>query len=609
MQDSETKVARILLELGLVTEGLLKKAEQEQKKKEHRLTESLLALGVNAEFIRQALAARLKLPEAPLQGRKIEPEVLGLIPENWVQKHGIIPLEITGNTLTLGMTNPLNLEIVKDIRFKTGLNIRVAVISEAELPGMIQVCYGVRAQQPEFNLDQILDNISTPQVEVLAQGYKEEETEEEFPENIESEGPIIRLVDRIIQDAVRARATDIHIEPARANVNVRYRIDGVLRDVLQVPKYIQGPTISRIKVMGSMDITEKRKPQDGRSKIKVGEKIVDLRISSLPTMYGEKIVLRLLEQEKSVISLSELGFSPHVFRAINELLDKPQGMILVTGPTGSGKTTTLYSALSRLNNGTTNIVTVEDPVEYQVPGVNQVQINVRAGMTFASGLRSILRQDPDIILVGEIRDHETAEIAFHAAQTGHLVLSTVHTNDAASAVTRLLAIEVEPYLIASSILGIMSQRLVRKLCPKCKVPTEPSERLAQWLPKAEKNSFQIYARKGCEECWDTGFWGRYPIAEILVNNDAVRNLILAGKSDREILNAARKAGMRTIFEDGLDKVLQGLTTYEEVTRVVPPPQVSEPEEQAPPEAEEKNVAFTVAEKSARYKKTPRPFRG
>jgi len=591
MEESEKKAGRILIELGLVTDELLKKVEQEQKKSGHRLTEILIALGVDAELIRQALAVRLKLPEMVLQGRKIEPDILGLIPENWIQKHGILPLEIVGSTLTLGMTNPLNVEIVKDIRFKTGLNVRVAVISEAELPGMIQVSYGSSAPTTEFNLDEILGDIANPEVEVLAQGYQQEEAEEEFPEGLEPEGPIIRLVDRIIQDAVVARATDIHIEPARGNLHVRYRIDGVLRDILNVPKYVQGPLLSRVKVMANMDITEKRKPQDGRSKIKLGSRIVDLRISSLPTMFGEKIVLRLLEQKRGVISLSDIGFSSHVFEAINKLLDHPQGMILVTGPTGSGKTTTLYSGLSRLNDGTTNIVTVEDPVEYQVPGINQVQINVRGGVTFASGLRSILRQDPDVILVGEVRDHETAEIAFHAAQTGHLVLSTLHTNDAASTVTRLLAMKIDPYLIASSVLGIMSQRLVRKLCSKCKIPAHIDEQLTQWLPKeARERSYQLFAPKGCKACWDTGFWGRFPIAEILVPNDTIRDFILKGRSDREIMNVARKSGMKTLFEDGIDKILLGMTTYDEVTRVVAPPQVSHGEQA-------KRVPLTVIEKS------------
>jgi len=427
-------------------------------------------------------------------------------------------------------------------------------------------------------LDELLEDVGNPDIEVLAQGQPEEE-DEELPEGLEPEAPIIRLVDRIIQDAVRARATDIHIEPARGNVQVRYRIDGVLRDILTVPKYVQGPMLSRFKIMGSMDISDKRKPQDGRSKIKVGKKIVDLRISSLPTMFGEKIVLRLLEQKKGVISVGDVGYPPHVLHVLNDLLSHPQGMILVTGPTGSGKTTTLYSALARLNDGTTNIITIEDPVEYQVPGINQVQINVRAGMTFASGLRSILRQDPDVILVGEMRDHETAEIAFHAAQTGHLVLSTLHTNDAASTVTRLLSMGIDPYLIASSVLGIMSQRLVRQLCPQCKVPIFMDEKFAQWLPPGAKEMpRQLFGAKGCKACRDTGFLGRFPIVEILVPNDTIRDFILKGRSDREIMNVARQGGMRAIFEDGMDRILQGLTTFEEVIRVVAPPQPPSPEE-------------------------------
>ncbi len=448
----------------------------------------------------------------------------------------------------------------------------MAVISEAELPGFIEGSYGSSSQIVEVKLDDVLQGISNDQVEVLVQGQQEEPEDEALPEGWGSEAPVIRLVDRIIQDAFRVRATDIHIEPAKSSVHIRYRIDGVLGSMLDVPKYIQGPLLSRVKVMGNMDISDKRRPQDGRSKIKVGNKLVDMRISSLPTMYGEKIVLRLLEQKEGVVTVGEVGFSSQVFESMNSLLDHPQGMILVTGPTGSGKTTTLYSVLSRLNDGTTNIVTVEDPVEYQVAGINQVQINIKAGMTFANGLRSILRQDPDIVLVGEMRDHETAEIAFHAAQTGHLVLTTLHTNDAASTVTRLLAMGIDPYLIASSVLGILAQRLVRQLCPKCKVPAPVDEKLAQWLnSEIKENPPQIYAAKGCEHCRNTGYWGRFPIAEILVPYDSIRDLILKGRSDREILSVAQKAGMKTIFGDGIDKILQGLTTLDEVTRVVAPP--------------------------------------
>lgn len=579
MKESEKKAARVLLDAGIVDAELLKKAEEEQKKSSRRLTEALMVLGIQAEAIRHALALRLKLPEVSVEGRSMEAELLALVPEAWAQRQGILPLERVENTLTLGMVNPFDVEVIKDIRFKTGLNVRVGVISETEIPGIVESTPANDAPSIEVNLDEVLKEIDAENIEVLVQGYQQEEPEEESPEGVETEGPVIRLVDRIIQDAVMARATDIHIEPARANVHVRYRIDGVLRDILDVPKYVQGPMLSRVKIMGSMDISDKRKPQDGRSKIRVGKRIVDLRISSLPTMYGEKIVIRILEQKKGVISVDEVGYARHVLKILNQLFTHPQGMILVTGPTGSGKTTTLYSALSRLNDGTTNIVTVEDPVEYQVPGINQVQINVRAGMTFAGCLRSILRQDPDVILVGEMRDHETAEIAFHAAQTGHLVLSTLHTNDAASTVTRLLSMGIDPYLIASSVLGIMSQRLVRQLCPRCKAPVRLDESLAQWLPsEAREKPVQVFGPKGCEGCRETGFFGRFPIVEILVPNDTIRDFVLKGRSDREIMNVARQSGMKTIFEDGIDKILQGLTTFEEVTRVVAPPQPQSSEE-------------------------------
>ncbi len=572
MEESAKKTGQLLISTSLITEEILQRAEKQQESSGRRFTEVLISLGVDSEAIRQALAARLKIPEMSLQSRQIDSELLLLIPESWVQKYGIIPIERVGNFLTLGMVNPFDIEVVKDIKFKTGLHARVAVISEAELPAVIENCYGSNNAVAEFNLDEVLQNISTEEIEVLAQESQDEVEDEDLPEGWGSEAPVIRLVDRIIQDAVRARATDIHIEPANTSVHVRYRIDGVLGDILDVPKYIQGPLLSRIKIMGNMDISDKRRPQDGRCKIKVGKKLVDMRISSLPTMYGEKIVLRLLEQKKGVVSVAGVGFSPHILESMNALCNYPQGMILATGPTGSGKTTTLYAVLSYLNDGTTNIVTVEDPVEYQVPGVNQVQINVRAGMTFATGLRSILRQDPDVVLVGEMRDHETAEIAFNAAQTGHLVLSTLHTNDAASTVTRLLSVGIDPYLIASSVLGILAQRLVRQLCPKCKVPAPVDEKLAQWLPEdVDRASLQLYGPKGCKYCRETGFYGRAPISEILVLSDVTRDLVLKGRSDREIMQVSHQEGMKSIFEDGIDRILQGLTTLDELTRVIAPP--------------------------------------
>lgn len=564
MKGSDKKTSRILLEAGLITEELLEKAEKEQNETEYRLTQILIGLGVSGEAIRQVLASSLKVPEINLQGREVDPDLLELIPGSWVRKHGIIPLERVESILTLGMVNPFEIDVIKDITFKTALNVRVAIISEAEFPAAIDN-YSGASSQGELNLDEFLNNVDAEEIEVLTQGQMPEDS---------SEVPIIRLVDRIIRDAVEARATDIHVEPTKSHVHVRYRIDGVLGDILDIPKYVQGPMLIRLKIMGSMDIADKRRPQDGRSKIKIGNRILDLRLSSLPTMYGEKIVLRLLEQTKGVTSVADIGFSPNVFHALDGLMEHPQGMMLVTGPTGGGKTTSLYAAITRLNNGKTNIVSVEDPVEYLLPGINQVQINIRAGMTFASGLRSILRQDPDVVFVGEMRDHETAEIAFQAAQTGHLVLSSLHTNDAASAVTRLLAMGVEPYLISSSILGILAQRLVRQLCTQCKVPVSLDENLAQWLSlEAKEKPHQIFASRGCKFCRNTGFWGRFPIAEILVPDETIKDLVLKGRSDRDILSAARQTGMKTIFEDGIDRVLQGLTTLEEVTRVVAPPRL------------------------------------
>jgi len=393
--------------------------------------------------------------------------------------------------------------------------------------------------------------------------------------------PIVRLVNSILSDAARAGASDVHIEPSEASLQVRQRVDGLLREVLAIPHHLQDQTISRIKIISGMDIAERRKPQDGRCRLRFEGKRIDLRVSTLPTQFGEKIVIRLLGPDKAVLSLAELGFAPDNLRALQSALSRPQGMILLTGPTGSGKTSTLYAAINSIKSPTNNIITLEDPIEFQLPGVNQMQINPRAGVTFASGLRSILRQDPNVILVGEIRDQETASIALEAAQTGHLLLSTLHTNDAAATITRLIDLGIPPFLIASSLICIVAQRLVRRPCPACAAPQAPGAEAVEKLGGQSRlpPNGQWVSGRGCTACGGSGFKGRLAVHEVLPIDDEIRELITSRAPEQALRKASRRSGMRTLVEDGVAKAASGQTTLEDVVRIVA---FSEPEAAAPP---------------------------
>ena len=389
--------------------------------------------------------------------------------------------------------------------------------------------------------------------------------------------PIVKLVNLILSDAAKAGASDVHIEPHETQLQVRQRVDGLLYDVLTIPHHLQDATISRLKIMSGMDIAERRKPQDGRSRLRFEGKRIDLRVSTMPTQFGEKIVIRLLNADRSVLPIEQLSLSVENLRLLRSFLSNAQGMVLVTGPTGSGKTSTLYTALNTIKSSTNNIITLEDPIEMQIPGVNQMQINARAGVTFASGLRSILRQDPNVILVGEIRDQETADIALGAAQTGHLLLSTLHTNDAAATITRLFDLGVQPFLMASSLLGIVAQRLVRRPCPHCSAPGEPSAETIEKIGGASRlpAGGQWVSGAGCEQCAQTGLKGRIAIHEVLAVNDELRDLISKRAAEHVIKRSAMRAGMRTLLEDGIEKAARGLTTLDEVLRVVSRGEASE----------------------------------
>ena len=507
---------------------------------------------------------QLGIPKVDLRSYLIDPKILALVPESLAKKHTIIPLFKTGDTLTIATADPLNVFAIDEVRIKTKSNVEPAVATETEIKDAINQYYKVGG-----SIEDVIKSMDVQSL-VIEEGKeeKEEVDDAEKLRNIAEEAPIIKLVNLIIMQAIRDKASDIHVEPEDDRLIVRYRVDGILHEQVTIPKQMQAAVLSRIKIMSDMNIATKRVPQDGRFKLNIEGNRIDMRVSALPTVYGENIVMRILETSSILIGLERLGFNEKNLENFKSLIVKPHGIILVTGPTGSGKTTTLYSALNVIDTPDKNIITVEDPVEYQLKRVRQSQINQKAGMTFANGLRSILRQDPDVIMVGEIRDLETAEISVQAALTGHLVFSTLHTNDAPSSLTRLVDMGVEPFLISSSVIAIIAQRLVRKICKDCKHSYVPSkeilDRLGAQLPKT---GLKFYRGEGCKSCKNTGYKGRIGIFEMLMLDDKIRDMILTKVSSNQIKDAAQEAGMKTLREDGIEKVLDGSTTIDEVIRV------------------------------------------
>ncbi|MBI2401451.1 MAG: type II/IV secretion system protein [Gemmatimonadetes bacterium] len=502
---------------------------------------------------------RLKLADITQSDRQARE----LVPEQVAKKYHIIPLRITDSYLEIATANPFDLDCEKMLAFATGREVRIQLASPKKIQDKIDEFY-----RPESVIGQLLEGMESD-AEVTQ--LKEKELEEIAVSAEEaSQRPVVRLVDLILSEGILSRASDIHVEPEEGGVAVRYRIDGVLRQVMKIPRAAGLPLISRMKIISSLDISDRRRPQDGRARVAVNGVPVDLRVSTLPATLGEKVVLRILDSSRTVLSLDSLGFNPNEGAAIKALLDNRDGVILVTGPTGSGKTTTLYSALRHVQSEGVNIVTVEDPVEYRIQGIVQVQVNEKAGLTFAAALRSILRQDPDVVLVGEIRDKETAQIAIQASLTGHLVLSTLHTNDAPNAVTRLVDIGIEPFKIASAFRGVVAQRLMRRLCPTCKevwVETIPAK-LHRWVPP----DTPLYRAVGCPECAMTGYRGRFSIIEVLTVTPEVERRIGAGETADRIAEAAHAGGMTSLWESGLSHVLRGESTIDELLRVVDVPQ-------------------------------------
>lgn len=487
------------------------------------------------------------------------PFVLNGISSRFIRENKIVPLELKNNVLKVVMANPEDGSTIDALKVATKAEVLIYGCDSKALDEYISRFY----EQESKNINRIIEDIGERGIEFL----REEEEDIGHLKDLASEAPIIKLVNMIITRAVESRASDIHIEPFEDELKVRYRIDGVLHDIESTPKRLQPAIVSRIKIMSKLNIAERRLPQDGRIKLKVGEKEIDLRVSTIPVLYGESVVMRILHKEGIVIDLDRLGFSPQNLHSFQQIIKKPNGILLVTGPTGSGKTTTLYGALDKINSPDKKIITVEDPVEYHLKGINQIQVKPQIGLNFANTLRHIVRQDPDIIMIGEIRDLETAEIAIQSALTGHLVFSTLHTNDAPSAITRLLDMGIENFLLSSTIRGILAQRLVRVICPWCKEIDHSDAKEEELSLLGIDIHTPLYYGKGCENCSFTGFYGRLGIFELLIVDDEIRKLILKNADSNQIRDVAKKHGMKTLFEDGAEKIKAGVTTLSELLRV------------------------------------------
>src|SRR5438876_1406903 len=526
------------------------------------LGETLVAQKVvNDEQILTALSTRFRLKLADV--KEVDLTVKEKVPEQLARRYQILPLRVTDSFLEIATANPFDLDAEKALAFATAREIRMQLLAPSKISEKLDEVY-----RPEKALDKMFQQMEgSPELVQLVEEAGPDEIA--VSEEQASQRPIVRLVDLIISEAILARSSDIHIEPEEGGVAVRYRIDGVLRQQMKIPRQAGLPLISRIKIMSSLDIADRLRPQDGRARVAVNGQPIDLRVSTLPASLGEKVVIRILDSRATVKTLDSLGLSPDEVEGIGRLLENHEGILLVTGPTGSGKTTTLYSCINQIKSEGVNIVTVEDPVEYRMQGIVQVQVQEKAGLTFASALRSILRQDPNVVLIGEIRDRETAQIAVQASLTGHLVLSTLHTNDAANAVTRLVDIGVEAYKIAAALRGVIAQRLMRKLCPTCKQVwmEAPAERLKKWLPKETP----LYRAAGCPDCAMTGYRGRFSILEVLTVTPEVERRIGAGETADHIAEAGRRSGMKSLWESGLAHVLRGESTIDELTRVVDVP--------------------------------------
>jgi general secretion pathway protein E len=562
MENMNDQITTYLVEKGLIRqEDLEKILPPNQPLDNLSIEERLISSGLlTEEKFRSAIEEFFGVPFATKEDFPQEPVLINTLSIQFMKESKFIPARLVDKELTVILSNPLDFYTIDAIRLATRCDIRVLAGQQTEILGAIERSYGAGATSMEKIIE---DMDSIPEYQV------EDEENVDHLRDMASEGPVIRLVNLIISRAIELRASDIHFEPFEDLFRVRYRIDGVLHDVESPPKRLQAAIVSRVKIMAKLNIAERRLPQDGRIMLRVKGKEIDFRVSSVPTIYGESTVLRILDKSTILLDIEELGFPEDTLEGFRELIQRPHGILLVTGPTGSGKTTTLYCILEKINSPEKKIITVEDPVEYQLRGINQIQVKASIGLTFANALRSIVRQDPDVILIGEIRDAETAEIAIHSALTGHLVLSTLHTNDAPSAITRLIDMGMEDYLLSSTIIGILAQRLVRVACPICQVPYSPDPAILKEMKLDGQNQagLHIIEVKGCERCSQTGYLGRAGIFEFLPITDRIQKLIQGKRDSNVIKEVARKNGMRTLREDGWIKVKQGITTIPEVLRV------------------------------------------
>ena len=571
------RLGDFLVENGLLEAQDLKKALEEQRRSGKKLGEVLVDFNLVTEGqLVQTLAIQLGYKAIALHSVTIDPEVILLIPENLARRHQVIPIKFEDRSVTVAMADPLDYECIRDLSFYSGYGILPVLATRREIMEAIDQQY--KQFKPDYSVDDIVKESAKDFDDALLQVIPEISASGEEIRSLQETSrlaPIIRLANIILSKAIRYKASDIHIEPAQKDCRIRYRIDGLLREEMRLPRWVQGALVSRIKILANLDIAERRQPQDGAVRIKAENREIDLRVSIIPAHNGEKVVIRVLDQSKVMIMLETLGLTSRELELVNRLARRRKGIILVTGPTGSGKTTTLYAMINRLRSETTNLMTVEDPIEYTIEGVNQVQINPEIGLTFAKCLRSILRQDPNVILIGEIRDAETAEIAFRAAMTGHLVLSTLHTHDAPSTISRLIDIGIPSYLVASQLVGVIAQRLVRCLCTKCKEPTPtPIEDLILLkIPPQTAEGINFFQARGCAHCRQTGYQGRTGIYELMELTPPLREIITAQSPEQEFRSAALAMGMVGLRGAGFQKVRDGITSISELARVI---EVEEP---------------------------------
>jgi type IV pilus assembly protein PilB len=564
------RLGELLTKASLITQDQLKDALKVQKDTGSKLGETLIKLGfVSEEDITECLSQQFGVPSINLDHFEIDPSVIKLINADVARKYNILPVNKTGATITIAMADPTNVFAMDDIKFMTGYNVEPVVASELGIKAAIDNYYGTTSS---LELKKVMEDLQSSEAADLEVLEEDEELDVEALAEGAEEAPVVKLVNLIMTDAIKRGASDIHVEPYEKEYRVRFRIDGILYEIMNPPLKLKDAITSRLKILSKLDISEKRLPQDGRIKLKMKlnekNKELDFRVSVLPTLFGEKIVMRLLDKDNLRLDMTKLGFEPESLAKFEEAIFKPWGMVLVTGPTGSGKTNTLYSALAKVNSPEVNIMTAEDPVEFNLPGINQVQMKESIGLNFAATLRSFLRQDPNIILVGEIRDFETAEIAIKAALTGHLVLSTLHTNDAPSTINRLMNMGIEPFLVATSVQLIAAQRLVRRVCTNCQevVDIAPQALINLGYKKDEVGTFKVMKGRGCDKCNNTGYKGRVGLIEVMTIEDEIRELILSGGTAIDIKRKAAESGMISLRRSGLIKIKDGVTTIEEVVR-------------------------------------------